>query len=195
MVGFWLTLVDGVLGIPLGLLCQNAGEWLLHKHLLHGRGCARNSFWSFHFRDHHRDSRDNDMRDEHYARGPFVWSSPAKELLALAGVSLVVPLFWVSPCFATTVIARTINYYRVHKRSHLDVAWARKRLAWHYDHHMGKDQSANWCVTHPFFDYLMGTRKTYTYVEGKPVSQHCIVVPRRLSARVRALWRIAISPV
>jgi hypothetical protein len=28
---------------------------------------------------------------------------------------------------------------------------------------MGKDQNANWCVTHPFFDYVMGTRKKYRY--------------------------------
>jgi hypothetical protein len=26
---------------------------------------------------------------------------------------------------------------------------------------MGPDQDANWCVTHPFFDHLMGTRKVW----------------------------------
>lgn len=28
----------------------------------------------------------------------------------------------------------------------------------HYDHHMNASQHANWCVTKPWFDYIMGTR-------------------------------------
>ncbi|RYZ84400.1 MAG: hypothetical protein EOO68_31675, partial [Moraxellaceae bacterium] len=27
-----------------------------------------------------------------------------------------------------------------------------------YDHHMNSNQDANWCVTRPWFDYVMGTR-------------------------------------
>ena len=30
---------------------------------------------------------------------------------------------------------------------------------------MGPDQDANWCVTHPFFDILLGTRKPYVGTE------------------------------
>lgn len=33
-----------------------------------------------------------------------------------------------------------------------------KKIPWHYDHHMNSNQDANWCVTKPWFDYLMGTR-------------------------------------
>jgi hypothetical protein len=33
---------------------------------------------------------------------------------------------------------------------------------------MGKDQNANWCVTHPFFDIVMGTRKEYLSVQPSP---------------------------
>ena len=33
----------------------------------------------------------------------------------------------------------------------------------HYDHHMGADQDANWCVTRPWFDWIMGTRKPYAF--------------------------------
>ncbi len=40
-------------------------------------------------------------------------------------------------------------------------AWARARLPWHYDHHMGPDQDATWCVTRPWFDVVMGTRNPY----------------------------------
>jgi sterol desaturase/sphingolipid hydroxylase (fatty acid hydroxylase superfamily) len=33
-----------------------------------------------------------------------------------------------------------------------------KKIPWHYDHHMNANQDANWCVTKPWFDYLLGTR-------------------------------------
>ena len=46
-----------VIGIPLGLLVANAGEWFIHKHILHGRGKKRESFWSFHWHDHHAKAR------------------------------------------------------------------------------------------------------------------------------------------
>lgn len=36
----------------------------------------------------------------------------------------------------------------------------KKRIPWHYDHHMTSNQNANWCVTKPWFDYIMGTRVT-----------------------------------
>ena len=48
-----------------------------------------------------------------------------------------------------------------------DHAWAREHLPWHYDHHMGPDQDANWCVTRPWFDQLMGTRRPYAGTEAE----------------------------
>ena len=33
-----------------------------------------------------------------------------------------------------------------------------KKIPWHYDHHMNSNQDANWCVTKPWFDYILGTR-------------------------------------
>ena len=50
------------------------------------------------------------------------------------------------------------NYYYLHRRAHLEPEWAKKKLPWHYDHHMNSNQDANWCVTKPWFDYLLGTR-------------------------------------
>jgi sterol desaturase/sphingolipid hydroxylase (fatty acid hydroxylase superfamily) len=50
------------------------------------------------------------------------------------------------------------NYYYVHRRAHLEPDWARRTIPWHYDHHMNSNQDANWCVTRPWFDYVMGTR-------------------------------------
>jgi hypothetical protein len=44
---------------------------------------------------------------------------------------------------------------------------------------MGKDQNANWCVTHPWFDVIMGTRKKYTYDEnGKPIAEEIVPKPK-----------------
>ena len=34
----------------------------------------------------------------------------------------------------------------------------KKAIPWHYDHHMNTNWDANWCVTRPWFDYIMGTR-------------------------------------
>ncbi len=85
-----------------------------------------------------------------------------KEALALtAGAVVAAPLFPVAPFYTATLWYCAANYYRKHKRSHLDPEWARTHLPWHYDHHMGPDQNANWCVTRPWFDHLMGTRKPY----------------------------------
>jgi sterol desaturase/sphingolipid hydroxylase (fatty acid hydroxylase superfamily) len=52
-------------------------------------------------------------------------------------------------------------YYTRHKRAHLDPEWAREHLPWHYDHHLGPDQDQNWCVTFPWFDWVVGTRVKY----------------------------------
>ena len=46
-----------------------------------------------------------------------------------------------------------------------DTEWAREHLPWHYDHHMGPNQHANWCVTKPWADIVMGTREPYCGTE------------------------------
>jgi sterol desaturase/sphingolipid hydroxylase (fatty acid hydroxylase superfamily) len=151
-----------MLGIPLGLLYANAGEWLIHKYILHGLGRRRSSMWSYHWHEHHRAARKNGHLDSHYERTVFQWNSQGKEALGLAAIALAhLPLLPVAPYFVAAVEFSTLQYYRVHKHAHRDPAWARKHLRWHYDHHMGKNQDANWCVTWPWFDYLMGTRERY----------------------------------
>ena len=65
------------------------------------------------------------------------------------------------------MIYSLINYYRKHKRAHLDPEWAREHLPWHYDHHMGRNQHANWCVSQPWFDWVMGTREKYVGTEDE----------------------------
>lgn len=150
-----------MIGIPLGLLAANAGEWVIHKYILHGLGRRKSSFWSFHWHEHHRAARQHGMVDDAYARPLSGWNAQTKEALALGlGALLHLPLFPVAPFFVGTVWFSMANYYRVHRRAHLDPAWAEAHLPWHVDHHLGKNPDANWCVTHPWFDRVMGTRVT-----------------------------------
>ncbi len=149
-----------MIGIPIGLLTANAVEWVFHKHVLHNLGRNRNSFWAFHWHDHHRHVRRNGFLDEDYRHPPLTWNAQTKEVAALvAGAAAVTPLLPVAPFFVGTLYYSAWNYYRVHKKSHLDPEWAREYLPWHYDHHMGPNPNANWCVTKPWFDHIMGTRE------------------------------------
>jgi len=157
-----------MIGIPVGLLYANASEWLLHRYVLHAIGKRKESYWSFHWHDHHRASRKEDFYDASYEGGSWRrdakggLTSQGKESLALVALSAAhLPLLPIAPFFTATVIWSAIHYHRVHRRSHLDPEWAREHLPWHYDHHMGPDQNANWCVSFPWFDHIMGTRKRY----------------------------------
>ena len=155
-----------VIGIPLGLLYTNAAEWLIHKHILHGLGKDKDSYWSFHWHDHHQNTRRKGGYDPDYEQLPFPTNPQGKETLGLLGLAMVhAPLFPVAPFFTATVWYGVVDYYRKHKRAHLDPEWARENLPWHYDHHLGPNQDANWCVTRPWFDQIMGTREEYVGTE------------------------------
>jgi sterol desaturase/sphingolipid hydroxylase (fatty acid hydroxylase superfamily) len=152
-----------MIGIALGLAASNATEWLVHKYVLHGLGRSRRSFWAFHWHAHHRNARQHAHLDPDYQRPLFQsWNGQSREAVALVAATLAVtPLLPVAPLFVGTVAYCAFDYYRKHKRAHLDPDWAREHLPWHYDHHMGPDQHANWCVTRPWFDHVMGTRVPY----------------------------------
>lgn len=173
-----------MLGIPIGLVYANAAEWGIHRYVLHGRklGKKKGSFWSFHFHEHHRNSRKNGFRDADYERSGWAWNAQAKEAAGLVGlVAIHLPLAPVFPFFTATLAYSAVDYYRKHKRSHLDPEWAREHLTWHYDHHMGLNQDANWCVTRPWFDQLMGTREPYagTEREAKDIARREAHAARR----------------
>jgi hypothetical protein len=184
-----------MIGIPIGLAYVNITEWLIHKYWLHGLGQNKKSFWSFHWHEHHREARKHDMEDPSYTKSVFSSAARGKEVLGLIGGALVVtPLLPVAPFFTATVWYRTVRYYQLHKKAHLDPAWAKEHLPWHYDHHMGKDQNANWCVTHPWFDHVMGTRKIYKYdghgrvldeTRPEPIEARPSRLPRLTRARQR----------
>ncbi|HEX4340802.1 MAG TPA: sterol desaturase family protein [Polyangiaceae bacterium] len=161
-----------MLGIPIGLAVANLAEWLIHKHVLHGKGRVRGTFWSFHWHEHHRNARASGFVDHDYERSPFAWNAQGKEALGLVGMSLLVtPLLPIAPFFVMTSYYSSYRYYRAHKRAHQDPAWARENVPWHYDHHMGPDQDANWCVTRPWFDHVMGTRKPYIGTEREQADE------------------------
>ncbi|MDA0713423.1 MAG: sterol desaturase family protein [bacterium] len=151
-----------MIGIPLGLLYGNAAEWILHKYVLHGMGKNKKSMWRFHWHAHHKNARTKDMIDEEYFK-PFMKSGhPKKELVGLLVLaSTHLPLLPVFPFFTLTSYYCAYNYYRVHKKSHMDIKWCKKNVPWHYDHHMAPNQDANWCVTRPWFDNIMKTREPY----------------------------------
>jgi sterol desaturase/sphingolipid hydroxylase (fatty acid hydroxylase superfamily) len=157
-----------MIGIPLGLAYANASEWVVHKYVLHGMGRRRRSFFAFHWLEHHRVARLKGFRDPDYER-PLLssgWNAQTKEAVAVTAAALAhLPLFPVAPFFTGTVLYSAWNYYRKHRRAHLDPAWAREHLPWHYDHHMAPNQDANWCVTKPWFDHLLGTRAPYVGTE------------------------------
>lgn len=155
-----------MIGLPIGLLYANAGEWLIHKYVLHGAGKKKSSFWSFHFHEHHRNARKHAFVDPDYARSLFGWHAQTKETLGVVMLAVVhLPLLPVFPFFTGAVVYSAAHYYRVHKRAHQDPEWAKEHLPWHYDHHMGANQDANWGVTRPWFDDLLGTREPYLGTE------------------------------
>lgn len=169
-----------MIGIPLGIVVGNGVEWLVHKHVLHGLGRRKASFWSFHWHEHHREVRQHDHVDRFYERSVFGWHAQGKEALALVGgCVLVAPLLPVAPFFVGTLWCWAGYYHHVHRRSHTDPEWARAHLPWHYDHHMAPNQDANWCVTFPWWDHVLGTRVPYLGTE------------RELADRARRQARLA----
>ncbi|MCX7997773.1 MAG: sterol desaturase family protein [Leptospiraceae bacterium] len=155
-----------MLGIVAGLVYANAMEWVIHKYLLHEDGRKKGSFWRFHYSEHHKNARQHNFIDPDYEKSLLEWNAQSKEALALVvGAGIHLPLFPLAPGFVSAVWFSIGYYYYVHKRSHQEPEWGRKHLPWHYDHHMGKNQDANWCVTFPLFDHIMGTRIPYVGTE------------------------------
>lgn len=132
-------------------------EWVLHKYVLHKLGKKKNSWFSFHWSDHHQTCRKNDNKDEAYNK--FLPTVVSREILGLYALLIFhLPLYFVSPWFYYTLIASATRYFYVHQKAHRDVEWGKKNVPWHYEHHMGKNQEANWGVTTPLWDYILNTR-------------------------------------
>tara|TARA_R110000765_G_scaffold151820_1_gene254438 strand:+ start:2871 stop:3302 length:432 start_codon:yes stop_codon:yes gene_type:complete len=136
-------------------------EWVMHKYVLHGLGKNKKSKWASHWHTHHRSSRKNDNYDADYNKGIFDYTVRGEVLGLVALGILHIPAVLISPLFYHTLIICAIRYFKIHKKAHLDVEWCKKHLPWHYDHHMGKNQDANWGVTNEWVDCLLNTRIKY----------------------------------
>lgn len=150
-----------MLGIPVALAVFEIGEWAAHRYLLHGLGRDRASRLAFHYHDHHQAVRRHGGYDPAY-EGP-VWSTAtqAREALGLLAIGAVhAPLLLLAPCYTGTIWYCLYRYRRDHRRAHLDPAWARDHLPWHYDHHLG-DQDKNFGVVWAWVDVLARTREIF----------------------------------
>ena len=152
-------------GFVVGLVVANGFEWVAHKYILHGThrpGQRRyspvpesmKSHW-----EHHREVRKTSFHDHGYVEGISNWRTK-NEIVSLAVVATVASgvFYPISKGMSLAAIYSAANYYYIHRRAHLEPEWAVKKIPWHYDHHMNSNQDANWCVTKPWFDYLLGTR-------------------------------------
>jgi len=150
-----------LLWIAAGFVYCNFLEWFVHKYLLHGLGKKKNSFLAFHWSGHHKESRKNNFKDPRWEK---ILLHKDREFLGVVLLTILhIPTFWLSPFFYLTLVWRAFAYYRVHKKSHENEEWAKQNVPWHWDHHMGPRRAveANWCVSNPLFDNLMGTRVKY----------------------------------
>lgn len=177
-------------GFLAGLVVANGFEWFAHKYILHGTHRAGKSRYSpvpdsmkSHW-EHHREVRKTDFLDYGYVEGVSNWRTK-NEIISLAVVAGVfVPVFYpISKGMSLSVVYSACNYYYIHRRAHLEPEWAMKKIPWHYDHHMNSNQDANWCVTKPWFDYILGTRviSSADLQEQNPLG---IALPQFISERL-----------
>ena len=177
-----------MLGIPVGLAVFGAGEWALHKYVLHGLGRDKASRFSFHYHDHHQAVRKHGGYDPAY-EGPM-WSTPtqAREAIGLAVIAVAhAPLFPIAPFYTATIWYCLRRYRRDHRHAHLDPKWGRDHLTWHYEHHMG-DQDKNFGVVWAWFDLVAGTRELFVGTDKERLA-HAKAVARVETAQAGAALR------
>ena len=141
-----------------GFLIGSLIEWLAHRYLLHN--LKLRSISRAHFRIHHRNTRRRGGYDPDYEKLiPAGYDHGWSEILfLLAAVVLALPLAYVSFWLWLALLIHAVLYYSLHRKFHLNPAWGKHWMKWHWDHHMNKNQNANWGVTNPIFDWLFLTR-------------------------------------
>ena len=110
----------------------------------------------FHWK-HHGIARKNGNLDPDYKLK--IWHNETK--LTVAAMILHSPLLFYFPVFTTVVLAYATAYIFLHRKTHEHVDFFKRWMPWHYEHHMGRNQNANWCVVCPLMDHLMGTREKW----------------------------------
>ena len=180
-----------MIGFPIALMTANAFEWYAHKVWLHEFPSKHRDAPFFTHIRHHKRARLNEFEDAGYANSMWRDQEMFNEKVALIGIATAVtPLVVVAPFFTLGIYYSAWNYWSTHSKAHLDPEFARKNIPWHYDHHMNANQDSNWCVTRPWFDYVMGTRviSDSTIAESNPLGIKLpLFVERRLNSMARRL--------
>ena len=140
-------------------------EWAVHRYIFHGLGRKKGSRFAFHWREHHRACRKVEMRDDAYVHGSLfdLSNGHAREVwtITVACISFT-PGLLVAPGLVVGAIYGGWRYHWCHRQCHLDPAWGKEKMRWHYDHHMAPNQDTNWGVSNEWFDKWMGTRTPWT---------------------------------
>ena len=151
-----------MLGFILGILYANLMEWVIHKYILHGLGKNKKSFFAFHWNEHHNVCRKNQFMDESYTTCHPFEGSRLKESVGLLGLVVAhLSVGFISLGFMSALVLYSGAYITLHRYSHVNPTWGKKYMPWHWDHHMGKNQDANWNVVFPLTDWLLKTRIKY----------------------------------
>ncbi|MDB5716189.1 MAG: hypothetical protein JWO15_3586 [Sphingomonadales bacterium] len=155
--------------VLVGLVYATLIEYLAHWLVLHKLGVKKGSFFSHHWHGHHRAARLNCFMDGSYLKGFLAWNKHGREFVSVFLLILVnTLLFWnLAPVFVISSNVYALAYLYLHRKMHLDAEWGRVKFPWHYDHHMGNNQNANWGVLTCVWDVLFNTRIQYKYSHGK----------------------------
>ena len=157
-----MELIGIIVQVLIAWVYGHVAEYSIHRWVLHGIGKKRGHPLSFHFVGHHGTARRNAMHDEMYGKFPELAEPSGKELIYLfLIIALHAPIAAWLPWAYATMVWSAASYYYVHRKSHVNVEWARHILPWHYDHHMGRKQDANYGVRLPWVDHVLGTRVPY----------------------------------
>ena len=156
------VLVNLVL-LPVGRVWAAFWEWTVHRFLFHELGKKKGSIFSFHYHEHHRACRKEEMVDREYVNGSlFAFNGRSREIWScLAGSALHLPLLPFAPGFVLGAWYGGMRYHWCHYKSHVDIEWCKRELHWHYEHHMAPNQDTNWGVSNEWFDKWMGTRTVW----------------------------------
>lgn len=158
--------MDQIIGLVLSLVLQifiaiyysHFLEWLIHI-FLHNRKALKKVF-KYHFSTHHGNARRNEMVDHNYKN--FLNKNAIFEPLGLLFLSFLhFPIFFFFPIAYIVLVISMLMYYYKHRKAHLDIEWGKKKMPWHYEHHMGKDQNKNWGVRSNIFDIIFKTNTEY----------------------------------
>ena len=134
----------------IGVVYSSLVEWTVHKFLFHDFGKKRNSYFSFHLREHHINCRKNENVDRNFSK---------REIPGIAFLLLThLPIYYLIPTFYYAITLYGVSFVIIHNLVHFWPKMGKKFIPWHWDHHM-VHQNQNFNVVLPIADYLLCTRK------------------------------------